>query len=129
MRPIREAVKLAETVASGDLTHQIDATTNDETGQLLRALRHMNDSLVRIQQNAALVEESAAATSMQEQAAKLAQVVGVFKPDGRAAAAPVPVRAVAVVAKPAARVRKEPVMAAAKPAARAKAEAEEWEAF
>ena len=48
VRPIREAVQLAETVASGDLTHRIDATARDETGALLRALRHMNDSLVQI---------------------------------------------------------------------------------
>jgi len=48
VRPIREAVQLAETVASGDLTHRIDATSRDETGALLRALRHMNDSLVQI---------------------------------------------------------------------------------
>jgi methyl-accepting chemotaxis protein len=48
VRPIREAVSLAETVASGDLTRQIDATTKDETGALLRALRHMNHSLVGI---------------------------------------------------------------------------------
>ncbi|MBB3222854.1 methyl-accepting chemotaxis protein [Pseudoduganella umbonata] len=48
VRPIREAVELAETVASGDLTRRIDVTTNDETGALLRALRHMNDSLVNI---------------------------------------------------------------------------------
>jgi methyl-accepting chemotaxis protein len=48
VRPIREAVALAETVASGDLTRRIDATGKDETGALLRALRHMNDSLVKI---------------------------------------------------------------------------------
>jgi methyl-accepting chemotaxis protein len=48
VRPIRQAVELAETVASGDLTHTIDAHTTDETGALLRALRHMNDSLVGI---------------------------------------------------------------------------------
>ncbi len=51
VRPIREAVLLAETVASGDLTRRIDAiaaSTRDETGALLRALRHMNDSLVTI---------------------------------------------------------------------------------
>jgi methyl-accepting chemotaxis protein len=46
--PIRDAVKAAETVASGDLTGDIVATTNDETGSLLRALRHMNGSLVGI---------------------------------------------------------------------------------
>jgi methyl-accepting chemotaxis protein len=46
--PIRDAVSVAETVASGDLTHRIDASGQDETGALLRALRHMNDSLVDI---------------------------------------------------------------------------------
>jgi methyl-accepting chemotaxis protein len=46
--PIREAVGVAETVASGDLTRSIEATTRDETGALLRALRHMNDSLAGI---------------------------------------------------------------------------------
>jgi methyl-accepting chemotaxis protein len=46
--PIRDAVAVAETVASGDLTRAIEAHTKDETGALLRALRHMNDSLVGI---------------------------------------------------------------------------------
>jgi methyl-accepting chemotaxis protein len=47
-RPIRAAVELAETVAGGDLTRTIDTDTKDETGALLRALRHMNDSLLAI---------------------------------------------------------------------------------
>ena len=47
-RPIREAVELAETVAGGDLTRTISSTSLDETGALLRALGHMNDSLVGI---------------------------------------------------------------------------------
>jgi methyl-accepting chemotaxis protein len=47
-RPIRTAVEVAETVAGGDLTRRIDATGKDETGALLRALAHMNDSLVAI---------------------------------------------------------------------------------
>jgi methyl-accepting chemotaxis protein len=46
--PIREAVVVAETVAAGDLTHRIESTAKDETGALLRALRHMNDSLTGI---------------------------------------------------------------------------------
>jgi methyl-accepting chemotaxis protein len=46
--PIRQAVAVAEQVAAGDLTQHIEAHTNDETGALLRALRHMNDSLVGI---------------------------------------------------------------------------------
>jgi len=53
VRPIRDAVELAETVAGGDLTSRIDADdarykSGDETGALLRALANMNDSLVRI---------------------------------------------------------------------------------
>jgi methyl-accepting chemotaxis protein len=49
VRPIRAAVELAEAVAAGDLTRRIEANDHqDETGALLRALRHMNDSLVRI---------------------------------------------------------------------------------
>ncbi|GGE63053.1 methyl-accepting chemotaxis protein [Massilia psychrophila] len=47
-RPIRQAVELAETVAGGDLTRTIVATSNDETGALLRALANMNNSLVGI---------------------------------------------------------------------------------
>jgi methyl-accepting chemotaxis protein len=48
VKPIREAVKVAETVAAGDLTHRIESAAKDETGALLRALRHMNDSLTGI---------------------------------------------------------------------------------
>jgi len=47
-RPIARAVAVAETVASGDLTAAIDATEPDEVGQLLRALKRMNDSLASI---------------------------------------------------------------------------------
>ncbi len=47
-RPIREAVQAAETVAAGDLTVSIASSSRDETGALLRALSHMNDSLARI---------------------------------------------------------------------------------
>ena len=46
--PLNEAVKIAETVASGDLTSRIEATRNDETGKLLRALMAMNQSLVSV---------------------------------------------------------------------------------
>ncbi len=46
--PINEAVKLAETVASGDLTSHVAVTRSDETGRLLQALAHMNASLVKV---------------------------------------------------------------------------------
>jgi methyl-accepting chemotaxis protein len=46
--PIREAVRIAETVASGDLGSRIDVSRHDETGELLAALKKMNDSLARV---------------------------------------------------------------------------------
>jgi methyl-accepting chemotaxis protein len=47
-RPLEDAVKVAQSVAAGDLTSRIEARTTDETGQLLDALKGMNDSLVKI---------------------------------------------------------------------------------
>ena len=46
--PIRDAVKVAETVAAGDLSSIITAQGRDETGQLMHALKTMNDNLVGI---------------------------------------------------------------------------------
>jgi methyl-accepting chemotaxis protein len=46
--PIHEAVRVAETVAAGDLTSDIQVHGNDETGKLMAALKAMNDSLVGI---------------------------------------------------------------------------------
>ncbi|WP_269530845.1 methyl-accepting chemotaxis protein [Chitinimonas sp. BJYL2] len=48
VQPIRQAVKLAEGVAAGDLTQKIETDRGDETGQLIKALRLMNDGLVQI---------------------------------------------------------------------------------
>jgi methyl-accepting chemotaxis protein len=47
-RPLNEAVRIAQTVAAGDLTSRIEVNGNDEASQLLRALKDMNESLVRI---------------------------------------------------------------------------------
>jgi methyl-accepting chemotaxis protein len=44
-RPIGAAVALARTVAAGDLSSRIEVTSTDESGQLLAALKAMNDSL------------------------------------------------------------------------------------
>jgi methyl-accepting chemotaxis protein len=46
--PVREAVDAAERVAAGDLTSQLEAKTNDEVGQLLRALKNMNGKLLTV---------------------------------------------------------------------------------
>jgi methyl-accepting chemotaxis protein len=119
-----------------DIMAEITHATQEQTGgieQVNQAIGLMDEAT---QQNAALVEESAAAaTSMQDQAAKLAQVVGVFKLDARTVAVAAPkaatARAIAVRPKPAARAVKAPVVTAkaAKPAARAAAGADEWEEF
>jgi methyl-accepting chemotaxis protein-1 (serine sensor receptor) len=98
------------------------------------------------QQNAALVEQAAAASqAMQEQAVKLAEMVAVFQVSGSSAAPRTPARApvaapaaaapppsLKLAAKPAARPAAKP--AAAKPAARPAPKAptdnsNEWEEF
>jgi methyl-accepting chemotaxis protein-1 (serine sensor receptor) len=45
-RPLNRAVRLAEAVAAGDLRTDIVVDRGDETGQLLAALKSMNESLV-----------------------------------------------------------------------------------
>ncbi len=47
-RPLQEAVQIARTVASGDLSTEVQHFAHDECGQLLQALQDMNDSLVHI---------------------------------------------------------------------------------
>lgn len=47
-QPLNQAVQIARTIADGDLTSNIQVESSDETGQLLQALKDMNNSLVRI---------------------------------------------------------------------------------
>jgi methyl-accepting chemotaxis protein len=47
-QPINAALRVAETVSSGDLTSDIQVDTTDETGQLMNALKVMNSNLVGI---------------------------------------------------------------------------------
>ena len=47
-RPLKEAVTVATRVAEGDLTASIEATSTDETGQLMRGLDAMNQSLAKM---------------------------------------------------------------------------------
>ncbi len=46
--PLTGAVRVAQTVADGDLTAQIDTRSDDEAGQLMRALDTMNKNLTGI---------------------------------------------------------------------------------
>ncbi|MFN3305187.1 MAG: methyl-accepting chemotaxis protein [Roseateles sp.] len=64
-RPLQRAVSLAEAVASGDLSSDIVVDRSDETGQLLAALRRMNDGLVAMVARVRLSADSIA-TATQE---------------------------------------------------------------
>ena len=47
-RPLNDAVVIARRVADGDLTSTIVVNSDEETGQMLQALKTMNDNLVKI---------------------------------------------------------------------------------
>jgi methyl-accepting chemotaxis protein len=77
-----------------DIVGEISTASQEQSAgieQVTQAVAQMEQTT---QQNAALVEEAAAASdSMQDQARKLADVVSVFKLDGRPAVAAAPARA------------------------------------
>ena len=47
-KPLQDAVNVAKSVAVGDLSHRIDVSRKDEIGELMQALREMNDGLLQI---------------------------------------------------------------------------------
>jgi methyl-accepting chemotaxis protein len=124
-----------------DILGEISSASAEQSAgieQVNQAITQMDDVT---QQNAALVEEAAAASqAMQDQADRLADAVAVFKLDASVARA---ARAVAApVAKPVAVARRaavslpaaKPVVAAAKPVASARSAAkalagDDWEEF
>ncbi len=63
--PVRGAVKLAEAVAAGDLSTSIQSSSKDEIGQLMRALKSMNDSLSTVVNQVRQGSESVATASSQ----------------------------------------------------------------
>ncbi|MBC7416419.1 MAG: HAMP domain-containing protein [Herminiimonas sp.] len=46
--PLRDAVKVAKRVSAGDLSQPVNANGKDEIGELMQALKDMNDSLAKI---------------------------------------------------------------------------------
>ena len=110
-----------------DIMGEISAASTEQStgvGQISEAIAQMDQAT---QQNAALVEESAAAAeSLSDQARQLVQVVAVFKLDGATAAANARSATLTAVAKakatPVAARRPAPVLAAA-------ASSDEWESF
>ncbi|WP_058050347.1 methyl-accepting chemotaxis protein [Janthinobacterium sp. Ant5-2-1] len=119
-----------------DIMGEITSATHEQTigiEQINMAIAQMDEVT---QQNAALVEEAAAASqSMQDQAGELAHVVGFFKTGNHVASAPklAPVRiapAAPAIARPAAKPAPVRKAVAAAPARRSNAAAEsEWEEF
>ncbi|MEX5746828.1 methyl-accepting chemotaxis protein [Massilia sp. X63] len=125
-----------------DIMAEIASASQEQTGGIEQVNQAIGQMDQVTQQNAALVEESAAAAaSMQEQAARLAQVVGVFKlaaghtaspaapavsPSARTLALPARPARPAASAKPAARLTRAAPAGVRK---RAQAEADEWETF
>ena len=47
-RPLEEAVRIARVVAAGDLTQKIEVRSTNEIGQLMKALKEIHDSLVKM---------------------------------------------------------------------------------
>ncbi len=136
-----------EVVQSVQRVNDIMSEISSASDEQRQGIGQVNVAIIQMdqvtQQNAALVEEaSAAAESMQQQAALLTQLVGVFKLDSHAVAARVvaapavtaPAPAVAkaqlAAARPASKapVRKAVAAPAAKPVV-AKASEQEWEEF
>ncbi|STQ93923.1 Aspartate chemoreceptor protein [Janthinobacterium lividum] len=119
-----------------DIMGEITSATHEQTigiEQINMAIAQMDEVT---QQNAALVEEAAAASqSMQDQAGELAHVVGFFKTGNHVASAAklAPVRtapAAPAIARPAAKPAPARKAVAAAPARRSNAAAEsEWEEF
>ncbi|MBN3780369.1 methyl-accepting chemotaxis protein [Burkholderia sp. Ac-20345] len=65
IRPLRAAVRVAQAVASGDLTSRILIRSNDETGQLLESLKDMNGHLKQIVGEVRLGTDTIATASSQ----------------------------------------------------------------
>ena len=146
----RAGVTMTEIVTSiarvTDIMGEISAASTEQStgvGQISDAITQMDQAT---QQNAALVEESAAAAeSLRDQAHQLVQVVAVFKLDGATPAAATPAkRAAPPAAKPVAAAKPQaaparrpaPVARASKaasapaaPAVAVTAEGDDWESF
>ena len=63
--PLKAAVNIARSVAAGDLTQGIDVRSTDEIGQLMQALKNMNDRLLKIVGEVLAGTDTIAAVSIQ----------------------------------------------------------------
>jgi methyl-accepting chemotaxis protein len=120
-----------------DIMSEISAASQEQSSGIEEVNRAITQMDEMTQQNAALVEQAAAAaSSMQDQATALAQAVAVFKLEqtaqaGQGAAPAITVSATAVTGKAPAQIRKRPTMPVPavgeqRPPVRSK---DEWEEF
>ena len=62
--PLRQVMLVAQRIADGDLSTRIEVRSSNETGKLLQAMQHMNDSLmtmiVQVQSGARAIGEASA---------------------------------------------------------------------
>lgn len=65
VRPMNEAIRVADAIAQGDLSNDITVTSNDEVGRMLTAMKAMNESLVDLVVNVMGSSASVAAGSGQ----------------------------------------------------------------
>ena len=70
-RPLTQAVDIARTIASGDLSRKIEVKSRDEAGQLMLALQEMTASLVGIVDNVRRGTDSIAVSSREIAAGNL----------------------------------------------------------
>jgi methyl-accepting chemotaxis protein len=63
--PLNRALQVAQAVGGGDLTSEIDVRFNDESGQLMRALKDMNGNLINIVGSVRVGTDSIAIASSQ----------------------------------------------------------------
>jgi methyl-accepting chemotaxis protein len=47
-QPLRDAISVAETIASGDLSVKVEVNRGDEFGEMMRAIAHMQERLVHL---------------------------------------------------------------------------------
>jgi methyl-accepting chemotaxis protein len=100
-----------------DIVGEISAAAGEQSDGIGQVNTAVNQLDQMTQQNAALVEESAAAAeSLKDQAARLAQVVSIFKVDGAIRATGAPAQPAAAPAASATRATTAPVQAASAPA-------------
>jgi len=70
-KPMQHAIKVAQSVAAGDLTTRIDVKNKNETGQLMQALKDMNASLLKTVQQVRIGTDTMATASAQIAAGNL----------------------------------------------------------